>query len=155
MANLNKVMLMGNLTRDPVVKYLPNGNAVCEIGLATNRVWFDPQTKEKKEAVTFVDCVAYARTGENIGKFFKKGKPIFIEGRLNYRAWEKDGVKRSKLEVVVEGFEFIGGRDGESGQNRSGDGGRSDAHQQQAAHMDEGAGSGGGGAAHYDDEVPF
>ncbi len=152
MANLNKVMLMGNLTRDPVLKYLPSGTAVCEIGLASNRIWYDQQTKEKKEEVTYIDCSAFGRQAENISKFFKKGRPIFVEGRLHYRAWEKDGVKRNKLDVVIEAFEFIGGRqDGDGPPGRQAQGSQSEGGSQQGSSGNDS----GGGAPHFDDEVPF
>jgi single-strand DNA-binding protein len=160
MGNVNKVMLMGNMTRDPALKFLPSGTAVCEFGMAINRVWYDQQTKEKKEAVTFVDCRAWGKTGENISKYFKKGSPIFVDGRLDYQTWEaKDGSgKRHKLDVVVEGFEFCGGRS-----ERGGEGGgfeqrpRTGARPAPAGSVSEDSGGGGqgGGAQGYDDEVPF
>ncbi|MCA9320745.1 MAG: single-stranded DNA-binding protein [Planctomycetes bacterium] len=109
MANFNKVLLLGNLTREPEVRYLPSGAPVCEIGLAINRVWNDQQSGEKREQVCFVDCVAYGRAGETIAKYMTKGRPIFIEGRLNYRSWDSpEGQKRSKLDVVIENFQFLG-----------------------------------------------
>ena len=114
MASFNKVILMGNLTRDPQLKYLPSQTAVVEFGLACNRK-FKTQAGEDKEEVTFVDCTAFGRTGEVINQYFTKGKPIFIEGRLKYDQWEdkQGGGKRSKITVVVENFQFVGGRDGE------------------------------------------
>ena len=87
MASFNKVILMGNLTRDPQLKYLPSQTAVTEFGLACNRK-FKTQAGEDKEEVTFVDCTAFGRTGEVINQYFTKGKPIFIEGRLKYDQWE-------------------------------------------------------------------
>jgi single-strand DNA-binding protein len=116
MANYNKVLLMGNLTRDPQLKYLPSQMAVAEFGLAINRR-FKAQSGEDREEVTFVDCSAFGRTGEVINQYFQKGKPIFIEGRLKYDQWEdkQGGGKRSKMSVVVERFEFVGGKDGGGG----------------------------------------
>jgi single-strand DNA-binding protein len=116
MASYNKVILMGNLTRDPQMKYLPSQTAVVEFGLACNRK-YKTQSGEQKEEVTFVDCTAFGRTGEVINQYFTKGKPIFIEGRLKYDQWEdkQGGGKRHKLTVVIESFEFIGGRDGGGG----------------------------------------
>src|SRR6188508_2173620 len=113
MASFKKVILMGNLTRDPQLKYLPSQTAVTEFGLACNRK-FKTQAGEDKEEVTFVDCTAFGRTGEVINQYFTKGKPIFIEGRLKYDQWEdkQGGGKRSRLTVVVENFQFVGGRDG-------------------------------------------
>lgn len=117
MANFNKVFLMGNLTRDPEVSFLPSQMAVCKMGLAINRQWTD-KDGQRKEEVTFVDCEAWGRTAENIGKYLKKGRPIFIEGRLKLDQWEaQDGTKRSRMKVVVDTFQFIdsGGRATEAG----------------------------------------
>lgn len=114
MANFNKVFLMGNLTRDPQLRYLPSQMAVVDFGLATNRRWRDQQTGQDREEVTFVDCTAWGKQAETINQYCQKGKPIFIEGRLKLDTWEdkQGGGKRSKLSVVVEAFQFIGGRDG-------------------------------------------
>jgi single-strand DNA-binding protein len=109
MASFNKVILLGNLTRDPEMKFLPSGTPVAEFGLATNRKWVDQATKEAREAVTFVDCKAMGRQAEVLSQHTRKGSPLFIEGRLDYRQWEgPDGTKRSKLEVFVENFQFVG-----------------------------------------------
>src|SRR6476661_4607510 len=134
MASFNKVILLGNLTRDPQLKYLPSQTAVAEFGIAANRK-FRTQQGEDREEVTFVDCTAFGKTGELINQYFTKGKPIFIDGRLKYDSWEdkQGGGKRSKLTVVVENFQFIGGRDGGGG----GGGGR-----------DSGGASGGGGGSY-------
>lgn len=111
MASFNKVILLGNLTRDPQMKYLPSQTPVTEFGLAVNRK-FRTQSGEDREEVTFVDCTAFAKQAELIQQYFNKGKPIFIEGRLKYDTWEdkQGGGKRSKLTVVVENFQFIGGK---------------------------------------------
>jgi len=112
MANLNKVFLMGNLTRDPELRYTPSGTAVVSFGVAVNRSW-KGQNGEKREDVTFVDVQAWARTAEVISEYCKKGSPIFVEGRLQYDSWEgKDGQKRSRIRVVVESFQFIGAPSG-------------------------------------------
>jgi single-strand DNA-binding protein len=113
MASYNKVLLMGNLTRDPQLKYLPSQMAVVEFGIAVNRK-YRTQSGEDREEVNFIDCTAWGKTGEVINQYFQKGKPIFIEGRLKYDSWEdkQGGGKRSKLTVVVDNFQFIGGRDG-------------------------------------------
>ena len=131
MASFNKVILMGNLTRDPQLKYLPSQTAVAEFGLACNRK-FRTQSGEDREEVLFVDCTAFGKTGEIINQYFTKGKPIFIEGRLKYDSWEdkQGGGKRSKLTVVIDNFQFIGGRDGG------------------------GPGGGGGGGGSYDQSAP-
>lgn len=114
--SLNRVFLMGNLTRDPELRVTASNNTVAKFGLAVNRVWFDKAANEKREEVTFVDCEAWGKTAENIGKFFGKGKPILVEGRLKLDQWEdKQGGKRSRLMVVVESFEFVGGpKDGDA-----------------------------------------
>jgi len=109
MANLNKVFLMGNLTRNPELRYTPSGTAVASFGVAVNRNWTG-QDGEKKEEVCFVDISAFGRIAEVINEYFSKGKPIFVEGRLQFNQWEtKDGQKRSTLRVVAENFQFIGG----------------------------------------------
>ena len=107
MANLNKVLLMGNITRDPELKYMPNQTAVCDFGLAINRTWTG-QDGIKKEEVTFVDCTCFGKTAEILSKYKKKGDPLFVEGRLKLDQWEgQDGSKRSKLKVTVENFQFL------------------------------------------------
>jgi len=112
MASLNKVMLIGNLTRDPEVRYTPKGTPVTDIGLACNRT-YTLDTGERKEDVTFIDITFWGRSAEVIGQYMKKGRPIFVEGRLQMDTWEdkNTGDKRSKLKVVGENFQFLGGRD--------------------------------------------
>jgi single-strand DNA-binding protein len=113
MANFNKVMLMGNLTRDPEVRYTPKGTAVAEIGLAVNRI-YSGENNEKREETTFVDVTLWGRTAEVAGEYLKKGRPVFIEGRLQLDSWEdkQSGQKRNKLRVVAEGMQLIGSRGG-------------------------------------------
>jgi single-strand DNA-binding protein len=112
MVGFNRVMLMGNLTRDPQVKTLPNQTVLAEFGLACNRK-FKTADGEDRQETTFVDCTAFGRQAEVIGEWCQKGKAIFVEGRLKYDSWDdkNGGGKRSKLAVVVENFQFIGGRD--------------------------------------------
>lgn len=115
MGNYNKVLLMGNITRDIEVRHTPTTNtAIAQIGLAVNRKWRDTNTNEMREEVTFVDCDAFGKTAENIAKFFAKGRPIFIEGRLKFDTWKDktDGSNRSKLKVVVENFQFVDSKGG-------------------------------------------
>jgi single-strand DNA-binding protein len=116
MANLNKVMLMGNLTRDPEVRYTPKGTAVAELGLAINRV-YSAENGEKREETTFVDVTLWGRTAEIAGEFLKKGRPVFIEGRLQLDSWDdkQTGQKRNKLKVVGEGLQLLGSRGGGDG----------------------------------------
>ena len=108
MASVNKVFLMGNLTRDPELRYTPQGTAVVAFGMAVNRKWTTP-TGESKEDVCFVDVNMFGRRAEVISEYFSKGNPIFIEGRLQYQQWEsKEGQKKSALRVIAENFEFVG-----------------------------------------------
>jgi single-strand DNA-binding protein len=108
MPNLNKVLLMGNLTRDPELRYTPSGAAVVEFGMAINRQW-KGQDGQKKEEVTFVDVMAWQRTAEIISEYCKKGSPLFVEGRLQLDTWEgKDGQKRSRMRVVVDNMQLLG-----------------------------------------------
>src|SRR6516165_12600121 len=108
MASFNKVILVGNLTRVPELRYTPKGTAIAKIGLAVNRVWTN-EAGEKKEEVTFVDVDVFGRTAENVGQYMKKGRPILIEGRLRLDQWDdkQTGQKRSRLGVVLESFQFL------------------------------------------------
>lgn len=168
MANLNKVMLIGNLTRDPEMRYTPSGTSVCEIGLAINRFWNDSQSGERREQTCYVDCSAFGRQAETLSRYMRKGRPLFVEGRLDFQTWEaKDGGgKRSKLKVIIENFQFLGGReDGEGGDApRSGGAPMQQRSQQAPAHQGgygdappAGSYGGGGGAqpALDDDDIPF
>src|SRR6476659_3697391 len=118
MASFNKVILMGNLTRDPELRYTPKGTAVAKLGLAVNRTW-KTETGETKEEVTFVDVDAFGRQAETIAQYCKKGRPLFIEGRLRLDSWDdkQTGQKRSKLGIVAETVQFLGspGEGGGSG----------------------------------------
>lgn len=107
MPNLNKVMLMGRLTREPEVRFTPQGTAVAELGIAVNRVWYD-QNRNKQEETTFVDVTAWDKQAQTIQKYLRKGSPIYVEGRLHLSTWEtKEGEKRSKLRVRLENFQFL------------------------------------------------
>lgn len=113
MSSYNRVILMGNITRDIEVRTLPSQSSVAQLGIAVNRKWKDAASGEMREEVTFVDCECFGKTAENIARFFSKGKPILIEGRLKLDTWKdkSDGSNRSKLKVIVESFEFVGGKD--------------------------------------------
>jgi single-strand DNA-binding protein len=115
MASFNKVILVGNLTRDPELRYTPKGMAIAKIGLAVNRVWRN-EAGETKEEVTFVDVDVFGRTAENVGQYMRKGRPILIEGRLRLDQWDdrQTGQKRSKLGVVAETVQFLGSPTGAS-----------------------------------------
>ena len=113
MASFNKVILLGNLTRDPEVRYTPKGSAVCDLGIAVNRV-YTTEGGERREEVTFVDVVLWARLAEIAGEYLRKGRPIFIEGRLQMDSWDdkQTGQKRTKLRVVGESMQLLGSRPG-------------------------------------------
>ena len=125
MASFNKVILVGNLTRDPEVKYTTGGTAVAEIGLAVNRTWFDKQSNQRKEDVTFVDVTLWARQAEVAGEYLSKGRSGVIEDRLQLDTWvdKNSGQKRTKLRVVGENMTMLGGRGEGGGGGRSGGGG--------------------------------
>lgn len=107
MADLNKVFLIGNLTRDPELRYIPNGAAVTNFSLAINRS-FTTQSGEKKEEVCFVRIIVWGRQAETCGQYLNKGSPVFVEGRLSYRSWESNGQKRNTLEVRADRVQFLG-----------------------------------------------
>ena len=118
MASYNKVILMGNLTRDPELKQTPSNQSVAQIGLAVNRK-FKGRDGDMKEETTFVDCEAWGRTAETMSKYLAKGRPVFVEGRLKLDQWQdKDGNNRSKLKVVIDTFQFVDSRGGQSGQTQ-------------------------------------
>lgn len=127
MASFNKVILVGNLTRDPQVRYTTGGTAVAEIGLAVSRQWFDKQSNQRKEETTFVDVTLWGRQAEVAGEYLAKGRPVLIEGRLQLDSWDdKDtGQKRSKLKVVGENMTMLGSRNDGGGGRAGGTGGGS------------------------------
>jgi single-strand DNA-binding protein len=116
MASLNKVFLMGNLTRDPELRVTPKGTPICQFGLAVNRQFKDDSGQTRDET-TFVDIEAWGRQGETISKYCTKGRPLFVEGRLKLDTWDDKttGQKRSKMRIVLENFQFLGGREGGGG----------------------------------------
>jgi single-strand DNA-binding protein len=152
MASFNKVILLGNLTRDPEVRYTPKGSAVCDLGLAVNRV-YSTDSGEKREEVTYVDVVLWARLAEIAGEYLKKGRPVFIEGRLQMDTWDdkQTGQKRTKLRVVGESMQLLGGRPAGPAAETAGEerqtsaGGRTSAPPPKASTP----------AAPDDDEIPF
>ena len=148
MANFNKVLLVGNLTRDPELKHTPSNQAVATIGLAVNRQ-YTTKDGEKREEPTFVDCEAWGRTAEVVSQYLSKGRPVLVEGRLKLDQWQdKDGNNRSKLRVVIENFQFLGGR-GEGGGGGGGGGG------QQRDYAPTTSGSGPAHDGGGDDPIPF
>ena len=170
MGSLNKVILVGNLTRDPQVRYTPGGSAVAEIGLAVNRSWFDKQSNQRKEDTTFVDITLWGRLAEIAGEYLSKGRQVLIEGRLQLDTWDdrETGQKRSKLKVVGENLQMLGGR-GEGPPGGGGGGRGGGGYQRRGGEEEQGGGDfgGGGGAPEFydsgpsggggapDDDVPF
>lgn len=111
MASYNRVILMGNLTRDPELKFLPNGSSVANFGIAMNERWTDRQTGEQKESPCFVEVAAWGKQAEVVNEYLSKGSPVFLEGSLKFDSWEADdGTKRNKLSVTAFRVQFIGGR---------------------------------------------
>jgi single-strand DNA-binding protein len=156
MASYNKVILMGNLTRDPELRVTPKGTAVCQLGIAVNSNYTDKEGN-KKEEVTFVDVDVFGRQAEVIAKYMSKGRPILVEGRLKLDSWEsKEGEKRSKLKVVLENFQFVGSR-GEGGGADSGGGssGSEDSAPPPRAARGSPASSGPKSAGVDEEDVPF
>ena len=110
MPNFNKVILVGNLTRDPELSHTPSNTPICKFGMATNRKWRS-QDGDPREETCFVDCTAFGRQAETIAQYMAKGRPILVDGRLSFSQWTGEGgAKRSKLEVIVEGSQFLGER---------------------------------------------
>ncbi|WP_437186612.1 single-stranded DNA-binding protein [Planctomicrobium sp. SH668] len=172
MASYNKVILIGNLTRDPEVKYTTGGTAVAEIGLAVNRTWFDQKSNERKEETTFVDVTLWGRQAEVAGEYLAKGRSVMIEGRLQLDSWDdkETGKKRSKLRVVGEQMQMLGGRgdgggEGGGGQRNAGrssggrgNSGNSNSNDSADSYYDSppsGGGRSGGGSSFSDEDVPF
>ncbi len=154
MASFNKVMLLGNCTRDPEVKYTPKGSAVTDLGLAVNR-YYTTDGGEKREETTFVDVTIWGRQAEVAGQYLKKGRPVFIEGRLQLDTWDdkQTNQKRSKLRVVCENFQLLGSREGggEGGGSGGGGGGRPASAQRPARSAAPAADPGEQG----EEEIPF
>ena len=142
MASINKVILIGNLGKDPEVRYTPNGAAICNIGIATTRSWKDKTSGEKVEETEWHRVVFYDRLAEIAGEYLKKGRPVYVEGRLKTRKWQdKEGVEKYTTEIVADNMQLLGGRDGEG----SGGGGSRAAS----------GGSAGGGHGGGDDRGEF
>jgi single-strand DNA-binding protein len=161
MASFNRVILVGNLTRDPELRYIPSGTAVSEIGLAVNdRV---KKGEQWVDETTFVDITLWGRTAEVANEYLSKGSSVLIEGRLKLDSWEKDGQKRSKLRVVADKMQMLGGREGSGGGGAPRGGGNRVASGARSASSpaddfgsyDDGGPSNSGGGGFPDDEIPF
>ncbi len=154
MASYNRIVLMGNLTKDPQLSYTPSNTAVCKFGIATNRKWKDRDGGDREE-VCFVDCTLFGRGGEVFNQYMGKGRPVLVEGRLTLNQWTTpDGDKRSKHEVFVENFQFLGG-------GRPEDRGAPAAAGARGAGGASGSGGASGGGSYdsppppTDDDIPF
>lgn len=130
MVTFNRVILAGNLVRDPEIRYLPSGTSVTSFGIAVNYKY--KQNNELKEEVSFFDIVVFGKQGENCAEYLSKGRPVLVEGRLRQRRWESEGTKRSKIEVVADGVQFLG-----SPRSAAGEGGSGGASPQGAETPDE------------------
>ena len=171
MAGLNKVQLIGNLGRDPEIRYTPSGVAVANFSIATSETWTDKNTKEKKTNTEWHRIVFWGRQAEVIGEYLSKGRQIYVEGKMQTREWEKDGVKRYTTEVVGREFLMLGQRGDHNGGHQQQGGGAAPGGQQGAGGQQQGAGgqqqSGGsnnasgagtfpdGGYGGFEDDIPF
>lgn len=141
MSSINKVILIGTLGKDPEVRYLPNGDAVANLSIATNSSWKDKATGERKTETEWHKLTAYGKLAEIIGEYCKKGKSIYVEGRLKTRKWQdKEGIERYTTEIVVDQMQLLGGRD---------DGEQSEPRQTKAAPKEQKA------LVDMDDDIPF
>lgn len=150
MASFNKVILAGNLTRDPELRYTPKGTAIAKIGLAVSRNWTN-EAGEKKEEVSFIDIEAWGRQGEVLAQYMKKGRPLLVEGRLKLDSWEDKNTKQkvSKLKVVLESFSFIDSKGADAGGGSASSGSRPAAAAAEPSEPVEGDGP------PESDDVPF
>jgi single-strand DNA-binding protein len=160
MASVNKVILIGNLGRDPEVRYAPSGSAICNVTIATSRQWKDKTSGEKQEETEWHRVVFYDRLAEIAGEYLKKGRPVYVEGRLKTRKWtDKDGVEKYTTEIVADQMQLLGSREGMGDGESRGGGGAPAARSS--------GGGGGGGASRpapqksstsfddMDDDIPF
>lgn len=148
MASINKVILIGNLGRDPEVRYTPNGAAICNVTIATSRNWKDKNSGEKMEETEWHRVVFFDRLAEIAGEYLKKGRPVYVEGRLKTRKWtDKDGVEKYTTEIMADNMQLLGGRDGGGGDEGGGGGGYSSRGSQ-------GGGEGGGGVPRQERSAP-
>ena len=160
MASVNKVILVGNLGRDPEVRYTPDGAAICNVSIATTSSWKDKASGERREETEWHRVVFYNRLAEVVGEYMKKGRPLYVEGRLKTRKWQnKEGVDQYTTEVVADQMQMLGGRDGGDGASMGG-GGDGDSAPRQApraapAQRPAAPAAGGANLADMDDDIPF
>jgi len=150
-SNVNVVVITGNLTRDPELRHLGSGTAVCKLRVAVNSRRKDGQTGEWVDKPNYFDVTVWGAQGENCANYLAKGRPVAIEGRLDWREWEKDGVKRQSVEIIANSVQFLGSRDGSSGGGGNEGGGFSPSSDVPADSSDFAGAAAGGG----DDDIPF
>lgn len=168
MASINKVILIGNVGRDPETRYSPNGGAICNLSIATTRNWKDKASGEKREETEWHRVVFYDRLAEIVGEYVKKGRPIYVEGRLKTRKWQdKDGVEKYTTEIIAEEMQLLGSREGGGGGGGMGGGGGGDFESGGGYSRESSQGGGGRAAAparkpapaptfdNMDDDIPF
>lgn len=157
MPSLNRVFLIGNLTRDPEIRYTPSGKAVGDFRMAVNRRYTTPDGQTKDETC-FVNVVVWGRTAEICGERLTKGQPVFVEGRLQYEEWEKEGQKFNRIRVVSERIQFLTPGRGDGAEPRESGGTRAEAGRRDAAPANEGVESAparGGGESRDEEDLPF
>jgi single-strand DNA-binding protein len=164
MASVNKVIVIGNLGRDPEIRYTPNGNAVCNVSVATTRTWKAKDSGDKVEETEWHRVVFYDRLAEIAGEYLKKGRSVYVEGRLKTRKWQdKDGVEKFTTEIIAEEMKMLGGREGMGGGAEEGGGGGGGSNYERPAPASRPAGAAKPAAAkpsstgfdNMDDDIPF
>ena len=158
MASVNKVILIGNLGKDPEVRYMPSGSAICNVTIATSRQWKDKTSGERQEETEWHRVVFYDRLAEIAGEYLKKGRPVYVEGRLRTRKWQdKDGQDRYTTEIVAENMQMLGSREGMGGGAPDFEGGSEEprAPARAAPSKPAGAGKPASSMADMDDDIPF
>jgi single-strand DNA-binding protein len=161
MASVNKVILIGNLGRDPEVRYAPSGSAICNVTLATSRQWKDKNSGDRQEETEWHRVVFYDRLAEIAGEYLKKGRPVYVEGRLKTRKWtDKDGVEKYTTEIVADQMQLLGSREGMGGGDEGGGGGGGYSRERPAARpasapASKPAAKSSTGFDDMDDDIPF
>jgi len=161
MASVNKVILIGNLGRDPEVRYAPSGSAICNVTLATSRQWKDKASGDKQEETEWHRVVFYDRLAEIAGEYLKKGRPVYVEGRLKTRKWtDKDGVEKYTTEIVADQMQLLGSREGMGGGDEGGGVGGAYSRERPAARpasapASKPAAKSSTGFDDMDDDIPF
>ena len=155
MSSLNQVQLIGRLGQDPEVKYLPNGDAVCNLSVATSEKWKDKQTNEQKEKTEWHRVVMFGKLAEISGQYLKKGALVFIQGKLETRQWEKDGEKRYTTEIRAKEMTMLGGKDDGAGRDTNNGGQQRQTPQQSQPQQQPRPAAQAQGQDNFDEEIPF